>query len=191
METWLNNDTATAVLKETCPSYYEFYQTAQDNQNGGGIAVIYRNHLQLNMVNLGTYESFEYLACCDSSKAVIFVTIQATSTCHRGFFELISECITNYDKIIIHGDFNIHVNKSNEPKAVEFLNLLENFDLVQHIATPTHKHGNTLDLVITRGARIEKITLSNPLFSEHHCLFFEVDATVSNTAAIIQPIGDI
>ena len=184
VETWLNNDTATVVLKEACPANYNFLQTSRANQSGGGIAVLYKQHLQLNVVSLGNYNTFEYLACCGPSNALIFVTIYRpppypTEAFFVEFFELLSECITNYDKIMIQGDFNIHVNKSNDLKAVHFLNLLENFDFVQHIAAPTHKLGNTLDLVITRGVCTNEIGLADLPLSDHQCVFFQVDVATS------------
>ena len=49
--------------------------------------------------------------------------------------------------VIILGDFNIHYN--NNYKSAKLCQLLENFDMNQHVVDPTHKQGNTLDLVIT------------------------------------------
>src|SRR4029434_7758203 len=48
------------------------------------------------------------------------------------FSELLSLCVTRYDKIVLNGDLNIHVNKKADPRTIELLNLLDSFDLTQH-----------------------------------------------------------
>ena len=53
-------------------------------------------------------------------------------------------------EVLITGDFNIHVDILSDPFSKTFSNLLETFDLKQHIAFPTHDRGHTLDLLITR-----------------------------------------
>ena len=55
--------------------------------------------------------------------------------------------------------------------------ILNSFDFTQHIARPTHNHGNTLDLVISKGVDIFYTTLS-----DNYCLFFDViiDGTRKN-----------
>lgn len=55
-------------------------------------------------------------------------------------------------KLLICGDFNIHVNTSNDNNGIKFKDLLESMSLVQHVTVPTLKHGNTLDLIITRSS---------------------------------------
>ena len=54
------------------------------------------------------------------------------------------------DRLLITGDFNIHVDKPEDPAAAKFLSLLQSFGLVQHVTVPTHVAGHTLDLVIPR-----------------------------------------
>ena len=58
-------------------------------------------------------------------------------------------CMTP-DRLLITGDFNIHVDKPEDPTTAKFLSLLQSFGLVQHVTVPTHVAGHTLDLVITR-----------------------------------------
>ena len=48
------------------------------------------------------------------------------------------------------GDFNFHVDVSDNRNALTFLEILDLYNLVQHVRGPTHKDGHTLDLVITR-----------------------------------------
>ena len=45
---------------------------------------------------------------------------------------------------------NIHVDVPDDPDAITVLDLLECMGLAQHVITPTHRSGHTLDLIITR-----------------------------------------
>ena len=42
------------------------------------------------------------------------------------------------EPLIITGDFNIHVNNTNDSDACEFLDLLASLGLKQHVIGPTH-----------------------------------------------------
>ena len=53
------------------------------------------------------------------------------------------------EELLIVGDFNIHIDSSNnESKCV--LDILNANGLTQHLTSPIHQNGHTLDLVITR-----------------------------------------
>ena len=54
---------------------------------------------------------------------------------------------------IVTGDFNIHM-KSNNNKSKTFIKSLKTNNLSQHVNCPTHHHGNTLYLIITRTSYI-------------------------------------
>ena len=51
--------------------------------------------------------------------------------------------------IIIMGDFNIHINDSEDWDAQTLQDTLTAFNLKQHINIPTHNLGHTIDLIIT------------------------------------------
>jgi len=69
------------------------------------------------------------------------------------FFEeltsLLETVATCRCRIIISGDFNIH---ANDPRGhlQRLAEIIESFDLSQVVSGPTHRDGNTLDLVLTR-----------------------------------------
>ena len=56
------------------------------------------------------------------------------------------------------GDFNFHIDRQTDCDANRFVSILESFDLVQHVAGPTHRDGHTLDLVITRASEKELVS---------------------------------
>ena len=53
--------------------------------------------------------------------------------------------------------------------AGRFLQVLELFDLTQHVSHSTHKYGNTLDLIITRANDdlVGRCFVHDPLISDH------------------------
>ena len=53
---------------------------------------------------------------------------------------------------MIVGDFNFHIDDKNDREAIRFLDLINAFNLQQHVQEATHRLGHTLDLVITRAA---------------------------------------
>ena len=50
--------------------------------------------------------------------------------------------------VVIGRDFNVQVQDADDPDACRLADLLASFDLVQ-LSGPTHRCGNTLDLIIT------------------------------------------
>ena len=89
------------------------------------------------------------------------------------FFSEFASLLENHaltkDRLIICGDFNIHLDKKSEQTSIKFVSLLSDFGLVQHLRTPTHLSGHTLDLVITRSD--DDLIIDSPkageLFSDH------------------------
>jgi len=51
--------------------------------------------------------------------------------------------------VVIGGDINIHVENPADVNASCLHELLSAIDLQQHVSSPTHQAGGTLDLVIT------------------------------------------
>ena len=116
VETWLKEDEA-APLVEACPPNYKFYQSTREHRKGGGVAVIFSDQFTCNEINLGKFSSFEYLAIkVKTNHSMVFLVIYRPPKNSPNFLPefstLLSTVLTNYDRIIILGDFNIHVNKS-------------------------------------------------------------------------------
>ena len=75
------------------------------------------------------------------------VTITALLT---EFSEYLESVILFIEPLVITGDFNIHVDATENHDAVRFLELLESVNHMQHVDKTTHVLGHTLDLIITR-----------------------------------------
>ena len=57
--------------------------------------------------------------------------------------------ISNHQNLVILGDFNIHTQDLTNPDLLEYNDTVEALGLRQHIMEPTHKKGNTLELIYT------------------------------------------
>ena len=66
----------------------------------------------------------------------------------------------------------MHVNDASDRSAQRFLRLLEAFNLKQHVWVPTHRSGNTLDLVITRNdeSTAREFYVFDPVISDHYVI---------------------
>ena len=72
--------------------------------------------------------------------------------------------------VIILGAFNIHFN--DEPKSYRLRNMLNDYQMQQHVHSATHEHDNILDLVITHqhDNLVSNISLMDYAMSDHYCV---------------------
>ena len=83
--------------------------------------------------------------------------------------------MTRSDKILIIGDFNIHLNKPSEPLGKAFLRLIDISNFIHIIYKPTYSSGNTLDLIISHGLDVSalNVTYVSSAVSYHSLITFE------------------
>ena len=75
----------------------------------------------------------------------------------------------------ILGDLNIPLNKPADPYVSQFLEILSTFNLSQHCNFPTHKLGNTLDLIISSSfTNINNLNSELFHFSDHYFISFTI-----------------
>ena len=72
---------------------------------------------------------------------------------------------------VLVGDFNLHINNPIKLDVVHFLTTLDIAGYHQHVTGATHKHGNTLDLIISR---LDDDIIADcevgPRLSDHHII---------------------
>ena len=83
--------------------------------------------------------------------------------------------------LLICGDFNVHMDVPSDADTIRLKDLLNSMGLVQHVKRPTHIHGQTLDLIITRQA--DDIVDGEPLPERH----FSDYATVICKLRVMKP----
>ena len=84
---------------------------------------------------------------------------------------LITERIPNLSNIIILGDFNVNTIETTSADDTLLNNTMAALRLKQHIHSPTHKQGNTLDLIFTQLHGEVKVTNATTHgYISDHCM---------------------
>eukprot|EP00057_Strongylocentrotus_purpuratus_P002063 XP_003723768.1 PREDICTED: RNA-directed DNA polymerase from mobile element jockey-like [Strongylocentrotus purpuratus] len=187
-ETWLRAEDP-VVINECTPAGFTFLNVARGrNDAHGGIAVIYKTTLKLSTVNiLSPRDTYELAAVTDPSRSVCYVAIYRPPPSARNrlktqdflleFEELVNELTSHTWKLLIVGDFNVHIDTPDKPDAACFIEIIEEAGLQQHITTPTHKLGHTLDLIISRidDPLVVDCEAVDKLYSDHYVLSCIID----------------
>lgn len=175
-ETWLGSDGVVSLI-EASPPRYVFSQVTRQNKKGGGLASIYVDSFNCKQITLGDFSTFEHLALLLRYDTPILIVViyrppKQSPVFLQEFSDLLSIISTDYDRSLLVGDFNLHVD--NESKSRNFVNLLSSLDFTQHITEPTHNKGHTLDLIISKGLDISVSSVLDLAVSDHYCIFFKV-----------------
>lgn len=178
-ETW-HQPEGYFTLNEACPPGYQYLEKARHSGRGGGLAVLHRSDLKLTPLSLPTLSTFECLAFrCKPPFTMTILIIYRPPKQNPAFISEINEFLTSFcttsANIVILGDFNIHVDTPSCHPAVDFLQLLDNLNLKQHVDVPTHNRGHTLDLVITDSVPIENLLVYDLGVSDHKVISLEVN----------------
>ena len=188
-ETWLTeNDTA--VLTEIIPPGFKLLHCPRIDRRGGGTALLFRDCIDVRKLNTAEKSSFElseWLVTSGTVRLRIIIVYRppystkhpvTTCTFMTEFADYLETVVLSNEPLLICGDFNIHVDVSNDGDAIKFTDLLESMGLVQHIKEATHELGHTLDLIITRSS--DDIIAAPPhvgtLFSDHATVFCRLKA---------------
>ena len=160
-ETWLSVDSDQVAIGELTLSGYNFINVPRRTDNHGGIGVLYRSELKLQILPTDfVAETFEYTIIYDKERKIHFVIIYRpppstenklkTSSFLSEFDEFLLYVNTLSGSLLMLGDYNVHVNKPERTEVRHYLSSIEGTGLTQHVTDPTHRSGNTLDHVITR-----------------------------------------
>ena len=165
------------------PDTKSFLHVPRSHGRGWGLTVIYRRELNIIQQSTQNYHSLEYMCVILKNDSNLF----HINLCYRlppsnynnmthhsflsEFYDMTDNQLYSVGQLIILGDYNYHLDSINNSLATQFKSLLESSDLSQHVVGHTHKHGHTLDLVITRSSeqfiseiRTYKLTVSDHYF---------------------------
>ena len=172
-ETWLkSDDECYFTIRDICPQDYVFNHI--------------KKNLKIKKLQTRTFRSFELMEVLlhTSSLTMRIVVVYrpppssinglTSSLFFTEFSSFLESMVSSPGKLLIVGDFNFAVNNGNDGAALNFLDLLNTFNLTQHIKVPTQKDNNTLDLIITREDELNATNFSvhDPVISHHlalHC----------------------
>ncbi len=177
-ECWLSS-TASATLIEASPPDYSVLFSARQGKKGGGIATIFSNLFTSTECTFGEFSTFEYLAMVIRTGQNVLALPIYRPPKHNPYFltefsELSSLALVKYDRVILLGDFNLHINDSSDSRAVDFMGFVTRLNFTQHVKNATHNRGNTLDLIFTKGIDANVSSILQVPVSDHSCVFFNV-----------------
>ena len=146
-ETWLAKETDELIIRDLCPTGYEFYNVPRVSRVGGGIGVMHKTVVRLEKHPgiVTNFKSFEFtdVLLKHSSLCLRLIIVYRPQTMADGtssaakFFEEFPSFLESlaivHGSLLIVGDFNLHVNDASDRCAQRFLCLLEAFNLKQHV----------------------------------------------------------
>ena len=124
---------------------YNIIIHSRENRRGGGIAVIHRPHLHIKKLSSSENRSFEAITINlnITTKSYLLSTIYRAPysvkqpvtmlTFLEEFPEHVSSKLRSSKNVIVLGDFNILWNKPEQPDTTSMREILDMYDLHQHI----------------------------------------------------------
>ena len=192
-ETWMpeERNNVTALIK----SYgYKLLHNRRKNRQkliGGGVGIMLRTPIICKHINNQQFSSFEHsvvemktnvrkeIIILISIYRILFIPIAK----FFDEFQILLETVSADEKIfVIAGDVNIHLDNEDDIHTKRFNEILDIFNMKQHITVPTHIRGHTLDIVITHNESptIINIHVDNVEISDHYLVKFDIMNVVPN-----------
>ena len=135
---------------------YRITKARRQGKRGGGIGLIHKLNVKANKISSGNNETFEQAIwkLQTSNQTLHFcASYRPPDTSEMlfidDFIEFMVHVIAEYSNLIVVGDFNIHINKDNNPNASIFMDIMVALGLKQHTKGSMHRSSNCLDLVFT------------------------------------------
>ena len=156
---------------------YSFIQKCRsDGRNGGGIALLVKNHITIIPQPEICTSNCDFLFTklkIKNNIIPILLVYRPPNNCHTTFALEFTNFIHehNYDNLVILGDFNFHYD-SYKLHHQDFKRLCNELNLTQHVNFATHTHGHILDLILTynhSNILIHKPTRST-LLTDHYAI---------------------
>ncbi len=172
-ETWLKPDEY-IILNESTPQDYCYKNEPRPKGKGGGVATIYNNILSISQKTGFKYNSFEVMVLhiklsreknINDKSPVTFVlaTVYRPPGHHTDFIkefaDFLSELVLAADRVLIVGDFNIHVDNKKDALGSAFIDILNSIGVRQHVSGPTHSRNHTLDLILSHGIDVNGVEI--------------------------------
>ena len=178
-ETWIPKDND-FTCNQLTPNGYAIHHVSRVGKLGGGVGIVTRNVLRAKPIEVERYASFEHAVARMKWQDMYLTAVVYRPPGHNKeflseFANLLEPYTLKNDRLLICGDFNIHVDNKLDSSVTNFLEILSNFGLVQNIREPTHRSGHTLDLVITRSDDdlFSGMPKTSELFSVHLAIKFQ------------------
>ncbi|XP_040912341.1 uncharacterized protein LOC121193970 isoform X1 [Toxotes jaculatrix] len=172
------------ALNQTTPTGYSYVDNPRAEGRGGGIAVIHRDDLTLSPLSIPAASSFEHLAFRlpgpqSLTVAIIYRPPKTTSSFLSDFTDFFTQLSSISSSLLLLGDFNIHIDSPKCKFSADFLDILNCFNLTQHVNSPTHSRGHILDLVCSTACLcIQNLSLTDLAISDHLAITMDINIPI-------------
>ena len=146
------------LLQQITPPGYDIISYPRSNgKTGGVLAAVHKNHIKLQknciLQTLASMECGHFQIKFGLEMVSLFIIYCIPNTSVLQFCEEMVSIFENSiksirNKILSMGDFNIHMDRPNDPNTIIFNDLHHSFNLRNNISFQTHISGHTLDLII-------------------------------------------
>ena len=154
--------------------------------NHGGIVVVSTASVMLSPIVIDQPTTFELVcarAVVGSFAAIVVVLYRPGSEAvQQKFYDELAAVLDRFAAyqmpIYVAGDFNVRLDRPDDPHAIQLRLLVDCYGLVLHDTGPTHQLGGTLDAVIThddQNGRPAGVTVADVGLSDHYLLRWEVN----------------
>ena len=184
-ETWLTHDRVTECA--LCTNVYDLLHTPRMHRRGGGLALLIKSNLKHSqIVSCNITDSLEYqevhVRMNKNSLEVLLVYRPPANKKNKAtvrqfnveFTRLLEAKAISVNKFPVVGDFNFHMDDTENAGACSFTDMLQAFDLHQHVNGATHMNGHTLDLVLSQSMDelVNDLFIHDTTVSDHFCVKF-------------------
>ncbi|KAM9552834.1 uncharacterized protein ACWYII_034860 [Salvelinus alpinus] len=187
-ETWITTDnTATPTALSSSAHVFSHTPRASGQRGGGtGILISPKWTFSLSPLTHLSIASFEFHAVTVTSPFKLNILIIYRLPGSLGEFineldALISSFPEDGSPLTVLGDFNLPTSTFDSFLSASFFPLLSSFDLTLSPSPPTHKAGNTLDLIFTRCCSSTNLIATPLQVSDHYLVSFSLSLS-SNTS---------
>lgn len=182
VETNISHDAPAAIRDDIAPPGYKCVHAPRIGRKkvkGGGIAVVYRDNIQVNMMNFNRKDSFEglYVKVISGRRRLnVAVLYRPPPRANIIFFNELSSLLDFMSSLpgdmLVCGDFNCADSGIIDTRLQD---LIHDFGLTQHVNKPTRLI-NLLDLVISSGDQniVTEPEVKCVGFSDHCIVLFDV-----------------
>ena len=184
-ETWLKSEDESWVAGcDLNVNQFRIQTLNRSNKKVGGLAIVYKHTYKVKkQPNLKKCNSFEYAIWKVTGKSVTVIilaiyhppytksNLASNTNFIDEFLEFLVHFIPKYQNFIITGDFNLHMDNSNDLYGNILKDNIKALGLDQHVNFPTHHSGHTLDLVITEHHNMSSqiVQCESGKFLSDHC----------------------
>ena len=188
-ETWNKPNDGDYNFRNTLPDTYMWHNADRETRRGGGVAIAYDHRAVCTEISRNTTTYIEYIWCSTTidTTSMDIITMyrppnSSVSQFLDAFHSLISRLNEHRRPVVITGDFNFHMDDATNQHANNFKDILQEFNLMNHVTCATHTAGHTLDLVITRmtSSVVMNVT-SNDIISDHLSVLFDFNLITPST----------